>query len=124
MIKPPQLEYSIEIQINRHFCAQKSSFWGFFEQKLEKFQSDFNKPPPQTLDFFISRRRLIDADTVYKFSNSTIFDNQEAVSEYNSKLVSNLRKLHENTQDLHPEVCSKSFKTKNHVNKGTIPIRL
>ena len=36
---------------------------------------------------------------VYKFSNSTIFDNQEAVSAYNSKLISNLRKLHENTQD-------------------------
>ena len=52
---------------------------------------------------------------VYKFSNSTIFDNQEAVSEYNSKLISNLRKLHENTQDSHPEVCSKSFKTKNQV---------
>ena len=52
---------------------------------------------------------------VYKFSNSTIFDNQEAVSEYNSKLISNLRKLHENTQDLHPEVCSKSFKRKNQV---------
>ena len=64
LIKPPLLENSIEIQINRHFFAQKSSFWGFFEQKLEKFQSDFNKPPPQTLDFFISRRRLIDADTV------------------------------------------------------------
>ena len=52
---------------------------------------------------------------VYKFFNSTFFDNQVAVSEYNSKLVSNLRKLHENTQDSHPEMCSKSFKTKNHV---------
>ena len=67
LIKPPLLENSIEIQINRHFFAQKSSFWGFFEQKLEKFQSDFNKPPPQTLDFFISRWRLIDADTVCVF---------------------------------------------------------
>ena len=56
---------------------------------------------------------------VYKFSNSTIFDNQEAVSEYNSKLVSNLRKLHENTQDSHPEMCSKSFKTKKQVNVPT-----
>ena len=52
---------------------------------------------------------------VYKFSNSTIFDNQEAVSEYNLKLISNLRKLYENTQDSHPEVCSKSLKTKNQV---------
>ena len=66
LIKPPLLENSIEIQINRHFFAQKSSFWGFFEQKLEKFHSYFNKPPPQTLDFFISRRRLIDADTVVR----------------------------------------------------------
>ena len=65
LIKPPLLENSIEIQINRHFFAQKSSFWGLFEQKLEKFQPHFNMPPPQTLDFFISRWRLIDADTVY-----------------------------------------------------------
>ena len=51
LIKLPLLENSIEIQINRHFFAQKSSFWGFFQQKLEKFHSYFNKPPPQTLDF-------------------------------------------------------------------------
>ena len=51
LIKPPLLENSIKIQINRHYFAQKSTFWGFFEQKLEKFQSNFNKPPPQNLDF-------------------------------------------------------------------------
>ena len=62
MIKPPLLENSIEIQIKRHFFAHKSNFWGFFEQKLEKFHSYFNKPPHQTLDFFISHQRLIDAD--------------------------------------------------------------
>ena len=59
-----------KIQINHHFFTQKSSFWGFFEQKLEKFQSHFNKPPPQNLDFFISRRRLLDADMVYTYYQS------------------------------------------------------
>ena len=54
LIKPPLLKNSNEIQINRHF----------FEQKLEKFHSYFNKPPHQTLDFFISHRRLIDVDMV------------------------------------------------------------
>ena len=46
LIKPPLSENSIKIQINRHFFAQKSTFLGFFEQKLEKFKSNFNKPPP------------------------------------------------------------------------------
>ena len=54
----------LKIQINRHFFAQKSTFWGYFEQKLDKFLSHFNKPPPKNPDFFIRRRRLIDADTV------------------------------------------------------------
>ena len=45
---------------------QKSTFWGYFEQKLDKFLSHFNKPPPQNPDFFIRRRRLIDADTVLR----------------------------------------------------------
>ena len=65
LIKPPLQENSKKIQINRHFFAQKSTFWGYFEQKLDKFLSHFNKPPPQNPDFFIRRRRLIDADTVY-----------------------------------------------------------
>ena len=51
LIKPPLSENSIKNQINRHFLAQKSTFWGFFEPKFEKFQSHFNKPPAQNLDF-------------------------------------------------------------------------
>ena len=45
----------LKIQINRHFFAQKSTFWGFFEQKLDKFLSLFNKPPPQSPDSFLSK---------------------------------------------------------------------
>ena len=56
----------VKIQINRHFFAQKSTFWGYFEQKLDKFLSHFNKPLPQNSDFFIRRWRLIYVDTVEK----------------------------------------------------------
>ena len=49
---------------------------------------------------------------VYKFSNSTIFDNQEAVSEYHSKLGSNVRKLCENIKILLTEACPKISKPK------------
>lgn len=66
LIKPPLQENSKKIPINRHFFAQKSNFWGFLEQKMENFLSHFNKPPPQNPNFFIRRRRLIDADTVVK----------------------------------------------------------
>ena len=41
-----------------------TTFWGFFEQKLNKCPSHFNKPPPKTPNLFIGRRRGIDADTV------------------------------------------------------------
>ena len=41
-----------------------TTFWGFFEQKLNKFLSHFNKQPPKNPDFFIGRQRGIDADTV------------------------------------------------------------
>ena len=43
------------------------------------------------------------------------FYNQEVPSEYHSKFGSNTKNLHENTQGLHTEDCTKSFKTKNHV---------
>ena len=61
LIKPPLLQNLIKIQISRHFFAQKSTFWGFFEQKLNKFLSHFNKPPPKNPNLFIGRRRGIDA---------------------------------------------------------------
>ena len=64
LIKPPPLQNLIKIQISRHLFAQKSTFWGFFEQKLKKFPSHFNKPPPKNPNFFIDRRHGIDADRV------------------------------------------------------------
>ena len=67
LIKPPLLQNLIKIQISRHFFAQKSTFWGFFEQKFNKFPSHFNKPPPKNPKYFIGRRRGIDADTVIIF---------------------------------------------------------
>ena len=68
LIKPPLLQNLIKIQISRHFFAQKSTFWGFFEQKFNKFPSHFNKPPPKNPNYFIGRRRGIDADTVSNLS--------------------------------------------------------
>ena len=50
-----------------------------------------------------------------KSSNSTSFDKPTSVSEYHSKLGSNIRKFHENTQGFHTEDCTKSFRTKNQV---------
>ena len=47
------------------FCP-KSPLFGAF---LGKFWKNFNKPPPQNLDFFIDRRQFIDTDTVLELDS-------------------------------------------------------
>ena len=81
LIKPPLPQNLIKIQISRHFFAQKFTFWGFFEQKLNQFLSHFNKPPPKTPNYFIGRRRGIDADTVLHSTahNLSIFKKAKSV---------------------------------------------
>ena len=56
-IKPPLIQNSNKPPL----FYPKSPLFGAF---LVKFWKNFNKPPAQNLDFFIDRRRFIDADTV------------------------------------------------------------
>ena len=57
LIKPPIIQNSNKPPL----FYPKSPLFGAF---LVKFWKNFNKPPAQNLDFFIDRRRFIDADTV------------------------------------------------------------
>ena len=57
LIKPPPIQNSYKPPL---FCL-KVHFLGLF---WGKFWKNFNKPPPQKLDFFIGRQRFIDTDTV------------------------------------------------------------
>ena len=59
LIKPPLIQNSNKPPL----FYPKSPLFGAF---LVKFWKNFNKPPAQNLDFFIDRRRFIDADTVDK----------------------------------------------------------
>ena len=52
-----------------------------------------------------------------KFLISTVLEKQDIPSDYCSKLGSEHWRLDRITWDLCAEDCSKSFKTKNHVNK-------
>ena len=58
LIKPPPIQNSNKPPL---FCP-KSPLFGAF---LGKFWKNFNKPPPQNLDFFIDRWRFIDTDRVW-----------------------------------------------------------
>ena len=60
LIKPPLIQNSNKPPL----FYPKSPLFGAF---LVKFWKNFNKPPAQNLDFFIDRRRFIDADTVGSF---------------------------------------------------------